>query len=382
MAILASAVVLASCTAAPDPHAGSSVNGVSESGPSSVDPSISAGGGGLLYWEVVAGPAELLESTSYVSGDAVLFVARGPTADGWVSEIRVARRDGTSDSMVLDPDAAILEASLIDGDAVLAVRTSDWSRVDVTRLVHGYGPQLLISLPLLDAGQPEIALAGHSLLMMGSPAESACLRSLDLAHPERGFSDVACGEEGKIWWWLTVAPDGAVSWLESDSFEAECARLLRLELGSLEPSPAVEGQCVSRGAASATSAVWNTSPDVDPLLGTNWFDVPLLVESGGVQVELGSSVSGSALFCGDYLYWLKDMEGLDKPTAEVRRWRPGGEIEAVYRSPRGDDGYDKFATSGAVCTDGFVFFQRASGDTGAPDELLVSPSLGWTFSVE
>ncbi len=284
---------------------------------------------------------------------------------------------GTIDAPVAaEPTPGLLEwndtgaeagARYVRGPEWRALANSDNSTVDFTRsgieIGIDAGPGRTISEVLLstqwgvavqqdkaETEPSEVAVVdlatGEQSRLAGPPPASGgswALTDGDLYYPTYGDDDAYClatsaladsnGEDG----WcaparsgfsgLTASEDG-VGILTFDDARPVACRTVNLLDGSGLPQP-VEGP--------ADCTAWDVAATAD---GALWSDVPkprrqeeahFYASAGGTYFDLGAGATGTALPCGDSVFFVRDPQGDDQP-ARLMRWTPRHTLEVAYES--------------------------------------------------
>jgi hypothetical protein len=146
---------------------------------------------------------------------------------------------------------------------------------------------------------------------------------------------------------------------------AGCRRLVRLSTAGQSSNVPASIACRQyAGAGEGDWSAWTDAADSDP--DVEHAAVRAVVGAAKpVQVDVG--VTGSLRTCGGWVYY---NHRADPSTVEIRRWRPGKDVQVIYRSP----GEQQSATTSVSCADGWLSFMRQ--DTAAGNghtELLAAP---------
>jgi hypothetical protein len=99
--------------------------------------------------------------------------------------------------------------------------------------------------------------------------------------------------------------------------------------------------------------------------------MPLTATRGRERVDLGEARGRSVVACAGYAYWKHDVP--DESAQEIRRWRPGGAVELVYRqpAPAPDSRETTLLTTGG-CNDGLFTFTVVAHANGRFDATVYS----------
>lgn len=183
-----------------------------------------------------------------------------------------------------------------------------------------------------DLASPEPASGGSWALTAG-----------DLYHPTYGEDDAYClataaladgnGEDGWCaeprtgWSGLTASEHGVAMMIFDDARPVACRTLNRLD-GSGLPQP-IEGptECIGWDvAATADGALWSEVPK-----SRRQEEARFRASSGGTYFDLGAGTTGSAVPCGDSVFFVRDPQDDSEP-ARLMRWTPDLTLEIAYES--------------------------------------------------
>jgi hypothetical protein len=240
---------------------------------------------------------------------------------------------------------------------------------------------LLYSSTGADPEWSESAIQGTRLYLTSRGHDGTdCVKEMDLTSPTPGdeLTEIACVAPGVNIGWLIVTGH-TLSFLSGDPTANECPALHRVRLPDGQDEVVAVDGCISRGFIEDSWAVWTEPPPIGPS-GSVDFAAELRVQVDGEMQTLGTAVNGSTVICDDSLLWTwYDAEPPIGPS-EIRRWKPGGPVEVLYRSPDRSV-LEAYSTSTPTCASGAVGFQRFGwhGDSG--QEYLMDRDLGWTADV-
>ena len=255
----------------------------------------------------------------------------------------------------------------IRGPEWRAVGASDNSTVDFTRggdqLGIGAGAGRTISEALLstewgvavkqdnaETAPSEVVVVdlatGELTDLAGPPPASGgswALTDGDLYYPTYGDDDAYClatsaladsnGEDG----WCApersgfsglTASEHGVGIMTFDDDRPVACRTVNLLDGSGLPQP-VEGPkaCTAWDvAATADGAVWSEVPQPRRQEEARFY-----ASTGDAYVDLGPGTTGTAVPCGDSVFFVRDPQGDDEP-ARLMRWTPEHTLEIAYES--------------------------------------------------
>lgn len=103
-------------------------------------------------------------------------------------------------------------------------------------------------------------------------------------------------------------------------------------------------------------AIWSEVPDPEQIEVAEVF----IREDGGEQQSLGYGTTGSLTWCGDALWFLRQME------STLMRWTPGKGLETAYRIDMEVDPEKVSVLSTPIC----------AGDAISISELIAAPGHG------
>ena len=135
------------------------------------------------------------------------------------------------------------------------------------------------------------------------------------APADTGFSNLTASEHG-------------VGMMTFDDARPAACRTVNLLDGSGLPQP-VEGPtaCLAWDvAATADGAVWSEVPKP-----RRQEEAVFRVSADGTFFDLGPGTTGTALPCGDSVFFVRDPQGPDEP-ARLMRWTPDHTLEVAYES--------------------------------------------------
>ncbi len=323
---LALLVTLAGCggTDSPTTDPGTDAQSSSPGASSSEAPT-----GGTVDVPTVVEPAPALLEWADTGVEAGTRYVRGPE---WVA---LANRD---DSTVdFTRDGAQIGIGAGSGRSISEVLMSTEWAVAVKQDKAETAPSEVTVIDLATGEQAE--LAGPPPASGGSWA----LTDGDLYYPTYGDDDAYClatsaladsnGEDG----WCApdrsgfsglTAGEHGVGIMTFDAARPVACRTVNLLDGSGVPQP-IEGpdDCTAWDiAATADGAVWSEVPQPRRQEEAHFY-----ASADGTYFDLGPGTTGTALPCGDSVFFVRDPQGADEP-AQLMRWTPDDTLEVAYES--------------------------------------------------
>ncbi|AEI11110.1 hypothetical protein Celgi_0590 [Cellulomonas gilvus ATCC 13127] len=249
-----------------------------------------------------------------------------------------------------------------DGSAVFGVGNDDTSDY---RVVH-WDPVSGKSRVLLESPGiwSETAVVDDTLYL-NRPHDDGlvCLDQTSVARPGEPTT-VECAAEGGRINYVKVADDDTLTYMVYPD-DGECGAVHGI---TPQQSAALRGvDCISRAVADRNLVAWTGAPETSAD-GVNYFKSPLRALDEGRIYDLGETSVGGAAICHGAGYWTTDGAGGPE---EVRRWKPGSDIEVIYRSPD-KNSLDSYTTSMPFCGGSTVLIQRIGWTGRSKQELLTS----------
>ena len=349
---LALLVALAGCgtddgAPAPSTDEPSTSSGRPTSDPSD-DPTIEAPTGGTIDAPTVVEPAPALLDWQDTGVEAGTRYAKGPE---WEA---LGNQAGTSVELSRDGDSLTIAAG--GGRTISEVLMStDWAVV-VRQDKAESAPSEVTVVDLVSGEQTEVA---------GPPPASGgswALTGGDLYYPTYGDDNAYClatsaladsnGEDG----WCAPARSGfsgltasehGVGIMTFDDARPAACRTVNVLDGSGLPQP-VEGpqDCIAWDVATtAGGALWSEVPQPRRQEEAHFF-----ASADGTYFDLGPGTTGTALPCGDSVFFVRDPQGPDEP-ARLMRWTPEHTLEVAYESASAGNAFlGEPACAGGVLT--------------------------------
>lgn len=359
--VLALLVTLAGCGATedPTPTPGTDQPSSSTSEPAGETPTDAPSGGTIDAPAVVEPTPALLEwsdagvpaGTRYLKGPE--WEALGSQGDTTVD----LTRDGDSVSIAAGRGRTISEVLMSAGWAVVVKQDKAEtapSQVSVVDLTTGEQGELAGPQP---ASGGSWALTGGDLYYPTYGDDRAyCLATNALA--DRNGEDGWCAPARSGFSGLTASEHGVGIMTFDDARPVAC-RTVNLLDGSGVPRP-VEGpqDCTAWDvAATADGAVWSDVPRPRRQEEAHFY-----ASADGSYFDLGPGTTGTAIPCGDSVFFVRDPQGDDEP-ARLLRWTPGHTLEVAYESTSVGNAF----LGEPACADG-VLTLPSFGEKG--DELV------------
>ena len=186
-----------------------------------------------------------------------------------------------------------------------------------------------------------------------------CLATSALA--DSNGEDGWCAPDGTGFSGLTASEHG-VGMMTFDDARPVACRTVNLLDGSGLPQP-LEGPADCIGwdvAATADGAVWSEVPKP-----RRQEEAVFRASADGTFFDLGPGTTGTALPCGDSVFFVRDPQGPDEP-ARLMRWTPQHTLEVAYESASVGNAFLGEPTCG-----GGVLTLSSFGEEG--DELVWAP---------
>ncbi len=333
-------------------------------GPSSTsEPSSEAPAGGTIDAPTVIEPTRALLGWQDSGLAAGTRYVRGPAwealADEGGTTVELSA-DGQGIGISAGPGRTISEL-LMSEDWAVVVRQdkaeTDPSQVDVVDLASGKQSSLAGPVP---ASGGSWALTGGDLYYPTYGDDRAyCLATSALA--DSNGEDGWCAPDGTGFSNLTASENG-VGMMTFDDARPVACRTVNLLDGSGLPQP-VEGpaECIAWDvAATVDGAVWSEVPKPRRQEEAHFY-----ASAGGTFFDLGPGTTGTAVPCGDSVFFVRDPQGPDEP-ARLMRWTPQHTLEIAYESASSGNAF-----LGEPACGGGVLTVPSYGEEG--DELVWAP---------
>lgn len=322
--------------------------------------SATAPDGGTVDDPVVVEPTTaLLDWTDTGQQPGSLHV-RGEVWSGSITEDRstaVLSAGGGQLTIEAGPRRVVSELLLTEGWVVVVrqdTAETDPSEVDVVQIATGEEVPFAGPAP---ASGGSWALTGGDLYYPTYGDDRAyCLATSALA--DVNGEDGWCAPDGTGFSNLTASEHG-VGLMTFDDARPVACRTVNLLDGTGLPQP-VEGpaDCVAWDvAATADGAVWSEVPKP-----RRQEEAVFSASADGTFFRLGPGTTGTALPCGDSVFFVRDPQGADDP-ARLMRWTPDHTLEVAYESPSTGNAFLGEPTCG-----GGVLTVPSYGESG--DELV------------
>lgn len=317
---VAVAVALAGCSGADEPTPT----------PGSSEPTSATPAGGTIDAPTVVEPTPALLEWSDLGAEPGTRYVKGP-------EWRVV---GASDNSTVDfthDGAAQIGIGAGPGHTISeALLSAEWG-VAVKQDKAETAPSEVVVVDLAtgeltDLVGPEPASGGSWALTDGDlyyptygDGDAYCLATSALA--DRNGEDGWCAPERSGFSGLTASQYGVGIMTFDDARPVAC-RTVNLLDGSGLPQPIAGPQdCTAWDvAATADGAVWSEVPKP-----RRQEDAHFYATTDGTFFDLGTGTTGTALPCGDSVFFVRDPQGDDEP-ARLMRWTPDHSLEVAYES--------------------------------------------------
>ena len=312
----------------------------------------------LLVWEVVAGGEVLVGPPVAYDGETLVhmygddLVVTTPTGVWTHSSPQIGWL--LDDAALGDGFVVYVEHEERDGDYALGLIDLA-SGAETTLEEWGGAPDRHLI--------PQISVDGHTIAWTTSLDDGrSCVRLLDVAADTT--TDVVCTSDSTEFVGWPHLRERTLTYQLGRGGADPCPALHQLDVDSDEvPEPLPNRDCRGfQGASSAATSAWF---EFDPASGDP-FRSPVKGVLDGEIVQLGAGGAGSLTVCGGYFYWRSET----RDHSEIRRWRPGTDVEVVYRSPE-----DWFPTTLPTCSGEWVAIDRVYTGVGETiHEVLVTPA--------
>ena len=246
-----------------------------------------------------------------------------------------ANAQGTVVELARDGDAVTIAAG--SGRTISEVLMSETWAVVVKQDKAETAPSQAVAVDLetgeqRDLVSPEPASGGSWALTGGDlyyptygDERAYCLATGALA--DGNGEDGWCAQPRTGWSGLTASEYGVALMTFDDARPVACRTVHLLDASGL-PQP-LEGpsDCVAWDvAATADGAVWSEVPRPRRQEEATFF-----ASVDGTRVDLGPGTTGSAVPCGDSVFFVRDPQTDDDP-ARLMRWTPQHTLEIAYES--------------------------------------------------
>ena len=327
-AALALLVVLAAC-GTDTPGTEEPTDEPTSDTPTSDSPSSEVPTGGTPDDPTVVEPETALLDWQDSGLEAGARYVRGPE---WEA---VGDEAGTEVELVRDGDAVSVPAG--PGRTISEVLMSETWAVVVRQDKAETEPSQVVTIDLSSGEQGEVvspaAASGGSWALVDGDLRfptygddrAYCLATSALA--DSNGEDGWCAPERSGFSGLTASEHGVGMMTFDDSRPVACRTVNVLDAGGV-PQP-LEGPEECTGwdvAATAGGAVWSEVPKP-----RRQEEAHFHASADGAYFDLGPGTTGSAVPCGDSVFFVRDPQGPDEP-ARLMRWTPGRTLQVAYES--------------------------------------------------
>lgn len=327
-AALALLVVLAAC-GTDTPGTEEPTDEPTSDAPTSDSPSSEVPTGGTPDDPTVVEPETALLDWQDSGLEAGARYVRGPE---WEA---VGDEAGTEVELVRDGDAVSVPAG--PGRTISEVLMSETWAVVVRQDKAETEPSQVVTIDLSSGEQGEVvspaAASGGSWALVDGDLRfptygddrAYCLATSALA--DSNGEDGWCAPERSGFSGLTASEHGVGMMTFDDSRPVACRTVNVLDAGGV-PQP-LEGPEECTGwdvAATADGAVWSEVPKP-----RRQEEAHFHASADGAYFDLGPGTTGSAVPCGDSVFFVRDPQGPDEP-ARLMRWTPDRTLEVAYES--------------------------------------------------
>jgi hypothetical protein len=359
---LALLVALGGCgtddsTPAPSPDESASTTSATPTEPAS-----GAATGGTVDSPAVVEPTPALLDWSDTGVEAGTRYVRGPEweALGTQDDSRVElSRDGDSVAVSAGSGRTISEVLMSETWAVVVKQDkAETAPSEVVAVDLATGEQQDVVSPPAASGGSWALTGGDLYYPTYGDQRAYCLATGALA--DSNGEDGWCAPARSGFSGLTAGENGVGIMTFDDARPVACRTVNLLDASGL-PQP-VEGpaDCTAWDvAATADGAVWSDVPEPRRQEEAHFF-----ASAGGTFFDLGPGTTGTALPCGDSVFFVRDPQGPDEP-ARLMRWTPDHALEIAYESASVGNAF-----LGEPACGGGVLTLSSFGESG--DELVVA----------
>ncbi|PKH37877.1 hypothetical protein SAMN05192575_101947 [Nocardioides alpinus] len=356
---LALLLTLAGCGGSDEPTPGP---GAGEASSSTGAPTRDAPTGGTIDAPTVAEPTSALLEWTDSGLDAGTRYVKGPE---WEAVARDAgsvdlTRDGTQVGIGAGAGRTISEVLMsTDWSVVVKQDKAETAPSEVTVVDLATGEERPLAGPAPASGGSWALTGGDLYYPTYGDDDAYCLATSALA--DSNGEDGWCAPARSGFSGLTASEHGVAMMTFDDARPVACRTVTLLD-GSGLPQP-VEGP--------ADCTAWDVAATAD---GSLWSEVPaprrqeeahFFASGGGTFFDLGPGTTGTALPCGDSVFFVRDPQGDDEP-AQLMRWTPDHTLEIAYESASVGNAF-----LGEPACGGGVLTLSSFGERG--DELVWAP---------
>jgi hypothetical protein len=324
------------------------------------EPTGEAPAGGTVDTPTVVEPTPALLEWNDTGVEAGTRFVKGPD---WEA---LGDRAGTSVELTRDGDALTIAAGggrtisevLMSTDWAVVVRQdkAETAPSEVAVVDLATGQQTDLAGPPPASGGSWALTAGDLYYPTYGDHQAYCLATSALA--DSNGEDGWCAPTRSGFSGLTASEHGVGIMTFDDARPVAC-RTANLLDGSGLPQP-IEGprDCIAWDvAATADGAVWSEVPKP-----RRQEEAHVFASADGTYFDLGPGTTGTALPCGDSVFFVRDLQGPEEP-ARLMRWTPDHTLEVAYESASTGNAF-----LGEPACGGGVLTLSAFGEKG--DELV------------
>jgi len=328
---LALLLALAGCAGGDEPDPGTDPGGEPSGAATSTDePTTDLPSGGTAGDPAVAEPVTAVLQWQDTGVPADVRYVKGPRwealADPGNTRVDL-QADGMAASVVAGRGRTISEV-LMSEDWAVVVRQdkAETAPSEVTVVDLTSGAKGAVTTPPAASGGSWTLTDGDLHYPTYGDGGAYCLATAALA--DSNGEDGWCAPDRSGFSGLTASEHGVGLMTFDDARPVACRTVNLLDAGGV-PQP-LEGptDCTAWDvAATADGAVWSEVPKP-----RRQEEARFHAAADGTYFDLGPGTTGTAVPCGDSVFFVRDPQGPDEP-ARLMRWTPERTLEVAYESP-------------------------------------------------